>query len=250
MPVILTAALVGCPYTDDPSRVPVILPAARIGCPYTDDPSRVPVILPVARAGCPYTTHPETHEENSWRLSQAKSESLMAFSLGKCVSKLYDVGRAPRLHVIRAQPRQKLILFEGRADQAVLTTHDGLRLLRGLESLLNCYLLAIFVVGQIVRSCTWARRGSDIVATCVLQRCLGVLVDLAGPSTAKMDYVHTICCALLYNTQWHDDTPGAVHSEECCEALLAKLRARCKHHPDKHTADESGDLFRTMPLRQ
>ena len=58
------------------------------------------------------------------------------------------------------------------------------------------------------------------------------------------------CSALLYNTQWHDDTPGAAHVEECCEALLAKLRARCKRHPDKHTADEAGDLFRTMPPRQ
>ena len=65
-----------------------------------------------------------------------------------------------------------------------------------------------------------------------------------------MDYVRTICCALLYITKWHDDTPGAAHMEERCEALLAKLRARCKQHPDKHTADEAGDLFRTMPPRQ
>ena len=38
--------------------------------------------------------------------------------------------------------------------------------------------------------------------------------------------------------------------EECCEALLAKLGARCKQHPDKHTADEAGDLLRSMPPRQ
>ena len=79
---------------------------------------------------------------------------------------------------------------------------------------------------------------------------MGLLVDLAGPAAAKVDYVRTICYALLYNTQWHDDTPGAAHVEECCEALLAKLQARCKQHPHKHTADEAGDLFRTMPLRQ
>ena len=103
-----------------------------------------------------------------------------------------------------------------------------------------------------MRNCTWARRadGSGIVATCVLQRCVDLLVDLAGPVTAKMDYVRTICYALLCNTRWHDDTPGAAHVEECCEALLAKLQARCKQHPDKHTADEAGDLFRTMPARQ
>ena len=59
-----------------------------------------------------------------------------------------------------------------------------------------------------------------------------------------------MCCALMYNTQWHDDTPGGAHVEERCEVLLAKLRARCKQHADKHTADEAGDLFRTMPPRQ
>ena len=64
-----------------------------------------------------------------------------------------------------------------------------------------------------------------------------------------MDYVRTICCALLYNTQWHDNTPGAPHVEEGYEAVLAKLQTPCKHHPDKHTADEVGNLFRTMPPR-
>ena len=152
---------------------------------------------------------------------------------------------------IRAQLRHKITLREGRANQAALNTQDGLRILRSLGSLLNYYLLAIFVLGHLVRDCTWARRanGSSIVATCVLQRCVGLLVDLAGPAAAKMDYVRTICCALLYNTQQHDDTPGAAHVEECCEALLAKLRARCKQHPDKHTADEDGNLCCTMPPR-
>ena len=65
-----------------------------------------------------------------------------------------------------------------------------------------------------------------------------------------MDYLRTICCALLYNTQWHDDTHGSAHVEECCEAMLAKLRARCKQHPDKQTPGEAGDLLCTMPPRQ
>ena len=102
---------------------------------------------------------------------------------------------------IRAQLRQKITPFEGRADQAALNTQDGLRILRGLESLLNYYLPAIFVVGHLVRSCTWAGRAnrSGIVATCVLRRCVGLLVALAGPAAAKMDYVRTICRALLYS---------------------------------------------------
>ena len=55
---------------------------------------------------------------------------------------------------IRAQLRQKLTLFEGRAHQAVLNTQDGLRRLRFLESLLNFYLPSIFVVGYLVRNFT------------------------------------------------------------------------------------------------
>ena len=43
--------------------VPVIVPAARVSFPYTDDPSKVPVIFPAVRVGFPYTTYPETHEE-------------------------------------------------------------------------------------------------------------------------------------------------------------------------------------------
>ena len=134
---------------------------------------------------------------------------------------------------IRAQLPQKITPFDGRADQAALNTQDGLRILRGLVSLLNSYLPAIFVVGHLVPNCNWTGRadGTGIVATCVLRRCVGLLVDLAGPASAKMDYVRTICYALLYNTQWHDDTLGAAHVEECSEALLAKLRARCKQQP-------------------
>ena len=102
-----------------------------------------------------------------------------------------------------------------------------------------------------MRSCTWAGPdGTGIVATCVIQRRVGLLVGLAGLAAAKTDHVCTICRALPYNIQWHDNTLGAAHVEECCEALLAKLRARCKQHLDKHTAEEAGDLFRTMPPRQ
>ena len=77
---------------------------------------------------------------------------------------------------------------------------------------------------------------------------LVLLVQLSRKWTMCAPYSR--CCALLYNTQWHDVTPVAVHVEDCCEALLAKLRARSKQHPDKHMANGAGDLFRTMPPRQ
>ena len=135
---------------------------------------------------------------------------------------------------------------------SALNTHHLWRILGRPESLLNYYLPAIFVVEHLVSNCTWAlgADGSCMGTMCVLQRCVGLLVDLAGRAVAKMDCVRTVRCALLYNAQWHDDTPGATHVVECCEALLAKLRARCKQHPDKHMADEADDFFRTMPPRQ
>ena len=145
---------------------------------------------------------------------------MFAISFGVNSFLCFRISPLPCLGPVRAYitipnslSRQKITLFEGRADQGALNTQDGLRILRGLESLLNYYLSAVFVVGHLVRNCTWARRadGTSIVATCVLQRCVGLLVDLAGPATAKMDYVRTICYALLYNTQWHDDTRGVAH---------------------------------------
>ena len=59
-----------------------------------------------------------------------------------------------------------------------------------------------------------------------------------------------LCFALSHQAQWRDDIAAAAHYEECCEALLAKMRARCKQHLDKHMADVAGDLFLTMPPDQ
>ena len=74
---------------------------------------------------------------------------------------------------IRAQLRQKNTLFEGRADQPALNTKDGVRILRGLGSLLNYYLPTIFVMGHLVRNCTWAggADGKGIVAMCTSALC-------------------------------------------------------------------------------
>ena len=55
---------------------------------------------------------------------------------------------------MRAQLGEKITLFEGRTDQVALKTQDGLRILGGLESLLNYYLPAIVAVGHLVRNCT------------------------------------------------------------------------------------------------
>ena len=120
----------------------------------------------------------------------AHSAIIWAFGAGACMyshSKLIVTEKTIAALLLAApdiwpQPPQKTTLFEGRADQAARNTHDGLRILRGLESLLYYYLPAIFVAGHLVRSCTWAgcAGGSGIVATCVLQRCVGLLVA-AGP---------------------------------------------------------------------
>ena len=150
---------------------------------------------------------------------------------------------------LQPQLRRKIALLQARGDQAALHTQDRLRMLWRLDGLLNYYPPTMFVVGRLMRSLIWAGRAaaSGTVATCALQRCVGLFLNLAGPAEAKMYDVGTICYILVHNAEWHDHTPGAVHVE-CCEALLAKLWAGCKQQPDKHTADEAGDLFHTMPL--
>ena len=64
-------------------------------------------------------------------------------------------------------------------------------------------------------------------------------------------WVYLLTLPVQLQQKWTTSAPYAAHF--CTirnEALLAKLRARCKQHPDKHTADEVGDLFRTMPPLQ
>ena len=75
-----------------------------------------------------------------------------------------------------ASSRTMQIRRHSSASSAMKRLHmqDALRILRGLEALLN-YLPAIFVLGHLVRSCTWAGRSdgsTGIVATCALQRCV------------------------------------------------------------------------------
>ena len=82
-----------------------------------------------------------------------------------------------------------------------MSTQVSLRILQGLDVLLNYHLPATFVLGHLVRNCTGAGCANDygIAATCALHRCVALLVDLASTTAAKMDYARTICCALLYH---------------------------------------------------
>ena len=71
--------------------------------------------------------------------------------------------------------------------------------LEGLLVLLKVYCPALLAIGTAVRNCTWdgryEKRGSD--ARQVLQDCLILLANVLGDTSGKVEYMRTLCVALL-----------------------------------------------------
>ena len=81
-------------------------------------------------------------------------------------------------------------------------------------------------LGHLVRECNWSGEsyGTGSRAQEVLQLNLCLLRRLRrGPCDTVLKYERTIMCTLLYNSTWHQDLPGQVHSEEFGEGMLSKL---------------------------
>ena len=96
--------------------------------------------------------------------------------------------------------------------------------------MLDEYVLGGFILGQLVRECTWARRqaGSGQLAQIILRQCLLMLLALSRTAANRVDYVRTISIALLLWQQHQADLPAATHIEENNEANLSRLVKRCK----------------------
>lgn len=94
-----------------------------------------------------------------------------------------------------------------------------------LRLLISEYCPAAFVVGHRVRSCTWGHQelGSARNAKDVLEFTTALLIRLSPAGRPTLKYVRTMCTALLTWTPWHDTSPGILHAEESCEALLSKV---------------------------
>ena len=59
---------------------------------------------------------------------------------------------------------------------------------------------------------------------------LSVLIRLRGTGVGHIRYVRTIMAALLSWYAWHDASPGVLHCEESCEAMLSKVTRRMRQY--------------------
>ena len=132
-----------------------------------------------------------------------------------------------------------LPIFQAKLDSFAVAAQNGplmdmrsksKELLLGLKVLLKEYCPAAFRIGVLVRDRNWAGRdpGSGKNAWAVLECCLLVMISLLGDEWENVEYIKTLVAALVTWQRWHSRTPGCFHTEECGEAMLSKLCARCR----------------------
>ena len=99
--------------------------------------------------------------------------------------------------------------------------------------LLSEWCTLLLYLGHLVRECTWAGKnnGTGSRAHEVLHLSLYFLRRLRrGLCDTVPKCERCIMCTLLYNSRWHQDLPGQVHSEEFGKGMLSKLvRHKAKH---------------------
>ena len=124
--------------------------------------------------------------------------------------------------------------------------------LNGFLVLLNVYCPMLLAIGNSVRNCTWDGRkeAKGKEARQVLQDCLVLLVNLLGDTRGRVEYVRTLCVALLGWSKWMDSLPGCCFQEENCEALLSRMAGRCRAHTTFSSIESVNDLFVTLPPTQ
>ena len=138
------------------------------------------------------------------------------------------------VHEIYASRRINLKMVPSRIDN-----------LKQIRLLITDFCPAIFGVGCMVRSCNWDGRtyGSAVHARTALQWALCILLRLSPDEVHKIKYIKTICLALLMWTPWYSATPGCMHSEEGCEALLSKVTQNLRKHPTRSDHSHYFDVF-------
>ena len=121
--------------------------------------------------------------------------------------------------------------------------------LRQLRLLISEFCPALFLLGFRVRSCTWKAQGTGTAtyAKDVLSFSLSLLLRLSDQSEPPLRYTRTVATALMTWTSWHDTSPGCVHVEESCEAMLSKMTRHVRMHRHAATHQQHEDLFLDLP---
>ena len=150
---------------------------------------------------------------------------------------------------LRRYLREKIMVYEHRAQPHTLTTVRGLKMLHALRLMISEYVPAIFQIGCLVRNCHWD--GTDATtahnAKAVLHRCMVLMLRMSDGHEHQVDYIRTINMAMLHWTEWHDASAGELHSEEICEAMLSRLSSAVRSHPNMHTLHDIQNLFLGLP---
>ena len=118
-------------------------------------------------------------------------------------------------------------------------------------SLLDYFIPALFILGYQVRQLTWeggvGGRVKGVLAKRILEQCLALQVHLMDDWDGRLEYTRTLSMALLSWQQWMNNLPGCCFAEEPCEAMLARMVARCRGNNQVSSFEDMFRLFITLP---
>jgi hypothetical protein len=120
-----------------------------------------------------------------------------------------------------------------------------------LIMLITQFCPAVFAVGVKVRDCNWEGMsiGTAAAAEEATQWALAIILRLDPSVLRRLKYRKTLSIALLQWTPWMRACPGAMASEEFCEALLSQVTRRMRQHPTLHSHADYWNIFVTTTLR-
>ena len=131
------------------------------------------------------------------------------------------------------------------------TARDRMTLQRvtAVQRLMSSYAPALFVIGHLVRKCTWEGRelGSARHARESLFYCFILLTSISGGDARKVEYIQSVAQGLLCSHPWYWRTCAVIHNEESNESKLSRLGAAWRKHPNVNSLQGTSDLFITIP---
>ena len=129
---------------------------------------------------------------------------------------------------VRLLIRSRIQGLESGRENMAASLRTRLKIVKGLQILLDYWLPAAFRIGYLVRSCCWEGRqqGSCDLAHSATGQCLLLMIQLIGSKAANDPYCRTLSCAMLFWQPWHSLLPRVCFVEESNEAMLLRFSHR------------------------